>query len=238
MNTANAAPIPAHVAIIMDGNGRWAKKRLQPRSFGHRAGRKSVDKVVAAAVNAGVKTLTLFAFSTENWSRPAAEVEMIMEIIQRSIADEAQRLKNQNIRMRILGSRQGLSAEMCQQFDAAEALTVACTGMELIFALNYSGQWAILQTCRNLLQQQAESGTAMTDLSLQAFEAARPIADLPPVDLLIRSSGEKRISNFLLWELAYAELYFTDTLWPDFDEQAFALALEAYAQRERRFGAV
>lgn len=238
MNTANAAPIPAHVAIIMDGNGRWAKKRLQPRSFGHRAGRKSVDKVVAAAVTAGVKTLTLFAFSTENWSRPAAEVEMIMEIIQRSIADEAQRLKNQNIRMRILGSRQGLSAEMCQQFDAAEALTAACTGMELIFALNYSGQWAILQTCRNLLQQQAESGTAMTDLSLQAFEAARPIADLPPVDLLIRSSGEKRISNFLLWELAYAELYFTDTLWPDFDEQAFALALEAYAQRERRFGAV
>lgn len=229
--------VPAHVAVIMDGNGRWAKQRMQPRSFGHRAGRKSVDKIVAAAVQAGIDTLTLFAFSTENWNRPAAEVELIMDVIRRSIAEESQRLKAQNIRMRILGSRERLSEEMCRQFDAAESLTADCTGMQLIFALNYSGQWEILQTCRNLLVQ-AQAGGLSEELSLQDFEAARPIADLPPVDLLIRSSGEMRISNFLLWELAYAELYFTETLWPDFDEQEFQRALAAYAQRERRFGAL
>lgn len=229
--------VPAHVAVIMDGNGRWAKQRMQPRSFGHRAGRKSVDKIVAAAVQAGVGTLTLFAFSTENWNRPAAEVELIMDVIRRSITEESQHLKAQNIRMRILGSRERLSEEMCRQFDAAEALTADCTGMQLIFALNYSGQWEILQTCRNLLAQ-AQAGELSEELSLQDFEAARPIADLPPVDLLIRSSGEMRISNFLLWELAYAELYFTETLWPDFDEQEFQRALAAYAQRERRFGAL
>lgn len=232
------ATIPKHVAVIMDGNGRWAKQKMQPRGFGHRAGRKSVDKIVAAAVNAKIETLTLFAFSTENWNRPAAEVELIMDVIERSIVEESQRLKAQNIRMRILGSRQRLSEKMCRQFDMAEQLTAECSGMQLIFALNYSGQWEILQTCRNLLQQQAQTGQVIHDLSAAEFEAARPMPDLPPVDLLIRSSGEMRISNFLLWELAYAELYFTDTLWPDFDEAEFQRALDAYARRERRFGAL
>lgn len=237
MSTLHSTPIPSHVAIIMDGNGRWAKNRLQPRSFGHRAGRKSVDKVVRCALEAGVDTLSLFAFSTENWARPQNEIDFIMDIIQRSIANEAKNLKAQNVRMRILGSRDKLSAQMCQQFDEAEALTADCSGMQLIFALNYSGHWSVLETAKHLAKQ-AQQGKNPDEFTYADYEQSRPMPDMPMVDLLIRSSGEMRISNFHLWEMAYAELYFTNVLWPDFDEAEFQRALNSYQQRDRRFGGV
>lgn len=229
---------PHHVAIIMDGNGRWAKQRHQPRTFGHKVGKNSVDKVVRAALFAGVKTLSLFAFSTENWTRPKAEVQLIMELIQRSIIEEAGRMKAQGIRMRILGNREGLSDRLNKQIIEAEMLTQDCKRMEVIFALNYSGHWAILDTVKRLAQQVANGELRPEDITELTYNAARPMADLPPVDLLIRSSGEMRISNFHLWESAYAEMYFTDVLWPDFDEAEFTKAIAVYQQRDRRFGGV
>lgn len=229
---------PQHVAIIMDGNGRWAKQRGRPRSFGHRAGRDSVDAVIRAASTMGIQTLSLFAFSTENWARPEKEVRLILELIQRNIAKKSEALAAENIRMRILGSRENLSDKLLSAFERAEAITAHCTGMEVIFAFNYSGHWAIVETAKNLANQITAGQLHLNDINASSYEAARPMPDLPPVDLLIRSSGEMRISNFHLWEMAYAELYFTDTLWPDFDAEAFQRAISAYHARERRFGTI
>ncbi|SUO93133.1 polyprenyl diphosphate synthase [Suttonella ornithocola] len=229
---------PQHVAIIMDGNGRWAKQRGRPRSFGHRAGRDSVDAVIRTASTMGIQTLSLFAFSTENWTRPEKEVRLILELIQRNIAKKSEALADENIRMRILGSRENLSNKLLAAFERAEAITAHCTGMEVIFAFNYSGHWAIVETAKNLAKQIASGQLHPNDINASSYEAARPMPDLPPVDLLIRSSGEMRISNFHLWEMAYAELYFTDTLWPDFDAEAFQRAISAYHARERRFGTI
>lgn len=227
---------PNHVAIIMDGNGRWAKQRSKPRPFGHKAGRGSVDRVVRAAAEAGVGTLSLFAFSTENWSRPKAEIQLIMELMQRNIASEASKLAAQNIRMRILGDKSGLPEKLQREIARAEAVTAESTGMNVVLAVNYSGRWAILETAKKLASL-AQQGVLAPDAITEAdFAAARPIPDLPPVDLLIRSSGEMRISNYHLWEMAYAELYFTDTLWPDFTIDEFARAIDAYHARSRRFG--
>lgn len=231
-------PPPRHVGIIMDGNGRWAKERGKPRSFGHKVGRNSVDKVVRAAAQAGVDTLSLFAFSTENWSRPKAEVQLIMELIQRNLTSEAEKLAKQNIRMTVLGERAGLPEKVQREIASAEASTAHCSGMKVVLALNYSGHWAMLETVKNLARLVQQGELSIDAITTADFEAARPMPDLPPVDLLIRSSGEMRISNYHLWEMAYAELYFTDTLWPDFDEVEFMKALAAYQARERRFGGV
>lgn len=229
-------PVPRHVAVIMDGNGRWAKMRQKPRVFGHRQGRNSVEKTIRAAADAGVETLSLFAFSTENWSRPSTEIGLIMELIQRSIVDEAETLCRQDIRLRFLGRRDKLSASLQENLQWSEALTKNCQRMQVIFAIDYSGHWGILETVRHLAKQVSAGTLSAEQIDEAVFEAARPMPDLPPVDLLIRSSGELRISNFHLWEIAYAELFFTDTLWPDFDESLFREAICAYQARERRYG--
>lgn len=224
--------IPAHVAIIMDGNGRWAQQRRRPRVLGHRAGRNSVERCVEAAADAGVKTLTLFAFSTENWLRPEDEVATLMDLMIRTFRSYVPKLIKNDVRLSVLGDRSRLSAALQQEIATAEAKTAGCTRMDLVLALNYSGRWALLEAARNAQR----SGIALTDEA--AFQACLPEPHLPPVDLLIRTSGEMRLSNFLLWEVAYAELYFTDTLWPDFDAQDLQAALAAYGGRERRFGAL
>lgn len=224
--------VPEHVAIIMDGNGRWAQKRKRPRVFGHHAGKNTVERCVESCANLGVKTLTLFAFSTENWTRPQNEVNLIMDLVSKTLTDYAPKLKKNSIRLSILGDRANLSEQLRQKIDMAEAETADGQRMNLILALNYSGRWALLEAARTAQRE----GISLD--SEKAFQACLPEPRVPPVDLLIRTSGEMRISNFLLWELAYAELYFTDALWPDFNEEHLTSAFAAYAARERRFGAL
>lgn len=236
MYSARRSKVPAHVAIIMDGNGRWAKARKKPRFAGHRAARDSVKKIIRAAARAGVSTLSLFAFSTENWARPSSEVAMIMDMIEHDILDQAEKLRDENIRLRILGSRKGLAATLCEKLDRAERLTARCDFMQVVFAINYSGRWSILEAAKRLAEEIGNGRLSAEKITGSAFEAARPMPDLPPVDFLIRSSGELRLSNFHLWESAYAELYFTRTLWPDFDETEFTEAIAAYRLRNRRYG--
>lgn len=228
--------VPEHVAIIMDGNGRWAKQRKKPRFVGHRAGRKTVERIIQAAAEAGVSTLSLFAFSTENWTRPVAEVNLIMSLMQSSVIDEAERLKAEDIRLRVLGSHAQLPEKLVESLQWAEEITADCQRMQVVFAINYSGHWSLLETARNLARQVQNGELRAEEISDCDYRMARPMPDLPPVDLLIRSSGENRISNFFLYELAYAELYFTERLWPDFGAEDFQAALEDYARRDRRFG--
>ncbi len=229
---------PAHVAIIMDGNGRWAQQHLRPRAFGHKAGRVAVDRVVTACAQAGVKTLSLYAFSTENWRRPAYEVKILMELIEAALREEAAKMRNNDIRLRVLGDRTALSASLRNAIDEAEALTANGARMDVVLAINYSGQWALCETARRLAQAVAAGEISADAIDENTFAAHRPMPDLPPVDLLIRSSGEMRLSNFHLWELAYAELWFTDVLWPDFGEAQLEVAFAAYHHRDRRFGAL
>ncbi|MBV7434097.1 di-trans,poly-cis-decaprenylcistransferase [Cardiobacteriaceae bacterium TAE3-ERU3] len=228
---ASASPeIPAHVAIIMDGNGRWAQKRLRPRVLGHRAGRDAVERCVEACAEAGISVLTLFAFSTENWQRPKDEVNILMDLMSRALREYVPKLVENQVRLQVLGDREQLSPGLRNEIATAESKTASCGRMDLILALNYSGRWAMLEAART-----AQREGVLLD-SEAALQACLPEPRLPPVDLLIRTSGEMRISNFLLWELAYAELYFTDTLWPDFNAQHLDAALAAYAKRDRRFG--
>ena len=235
---AATLPPPAHVAIIMDGNGRWAQQHLRPRAFGHKAGRLAVDRVVTACAQRGVKTLSLYAFSTENWRRPPHEVKVLMELIEAALREEAAKMQRNDIRLRVLGDRLPLSGSLRDAIDAAETLTAACSRMDVVLAINYSGQWALIETARRLAQAAAAGEIAPATLDEQTFATYRPMPDLPPVDLLIRSSGEMRLSNFHLWELAYAELWFTDVLWPDFGEAQLDAAFAAYHPRARRFGAL
>lgn len=225
--------VPQHVAIIMDGNGRWAKSRFLPRSAGHHAGGKTVRRVTEYCAARGVAYLTLYAFSTENWQRPPNEVETLMQLLERTLDSEAPDLQRNNIRLRILGSRAELSSSLCAAMDRAEAHTAACQGMQLILAVNYGGRQAIMRAAERWAQQ--ASGQKCDEAS---FARCFDEPQLPPVDLLIRSSGEQRISNFLLWESAYAELYFSKTLWPDFDKKDMDAAFDFFAGRERRFGKI
>ena len=229
---------PAHVAIIMDGNGRWAQQHLRPRAFGHKAGRVAVDRVVTACAKAGVKTLSLYAFSTENWRRPPHEVTILMELIETALREEAEKMRKNDIRLRVLGDRTALSASLRGAIDDAEAQTASGSRMDVVLAINYSGQWALCETARHLAQAVADGTLQADSIDEAVFSAHRPMPDLPPVDLLIRSSGEMRLSNFHLWELAYAELWFTDVLWPDFGEAQLDAAFAAYHHRDRRFGAL
>ncbi|MDO4643792.1 MAG: polyprenyl diphosphate synthase [Cardiobacteriaceae bacterium] len=229
---------PSHVAIIMDGNGRWAQQHLLPRAFGHKAGRQAVDRVVTACARMGVRTLSLYAFSTENWRRPANEIKVLMNLIETALREESAKMQSNNIRLRVLGDRSQLSASLCQTIHEAEELTSTCTRMDVVLAINYSGQWALIETARHLMQATTNNPLLPQVLDEKLFTASRPMPDLPPVDLLIRSSGEVRLSNFHLWEMAYAELWFTDVLWPDFSEVELEAAFTAYQQRNRRFGAL
>lgn len=228
--------IPRHVAIVMDGNGRWAKARFLPRLMGHHRGVETARKVIRACSNAGVECLTLFAFSSENWKRPEEEVSGLMSLFVSALEREAAALKRHQVRMRFIGDRSAFSVELQQKIAQVEALTADCTGMHLLIAANYGGRWDILQAARQLAQQVAQGVLPVAAIDEVAFDAALSTGTLPAPDLFIRTGGEHRISNFLMWQLAYAELYFVDTLWPEFDEAALQLAFVDFASRQRRFG--
>jgi len=222
--------VPRHIAIIMDGNGRWAKKRLLPRVAGHKRGLDAAREIVTACRKRGVEFLTLFAFSTENWRRPQDEVTFLMELFLRALENEVERLDTNNIRLRVIGSRERFGASLAERIAAAEARTADNDGLVLTIAADYGGRWDVLQAVNALL---AEGAGAMTE---EALSARLAMSYAPEPDLFIRTGGEQRISNFLIWQLAYAELYFTDALWPDFDAGALDAAIAAYRERERRFG--
>ena len=224
--------MPRHVAIIMDGNGRWARKRFMPRVAGHSRGVESVRKIITRCIERGVGYLTLFAFSSENWRRPADEVSFLMQLFMRSLKKEIARMHENGIRFRVIGDLSRFDEALVRMIRDAEAMTAGNTALELTIAANYGGRWDILQATNALIASGDLDGP-VTEEALQPFMS---MAFAPEPDLFIRTGGEKRISNFLLWQLAYTELYFTDTLWPDFDATAFDKALASFSDRERRFG--
>lgn len=228
--------LPRHVAIIMDGNGRWATARGKYRTAGHRAGAEAVRKAITFARRNGIEALTLFAFSSENWGRPAREVNVLMELFMGVLKREVAELAANDIRLRIIGDKTGFNSRLQKQIALAEEKTAHCRALTLNIAANYGGRWDIAQAARSLALQVAAGTVQANDISEQHLAAQLSLADGPEPDLLIRTGGDIRISNFLLWQLAYAELYFTETLWPDFDEMTFAAAIDCYVQRERRFG--
>jgi len=224
--------LPRHVAVIMDGNGRWAKQRALPRSAGHRAGVERVRTIIRMSSDIGLPYLTLYAFSTENWKRPEDEVSALMKLLIEYLRGEIDELCSKNVRLRTLGDLGGLPREVADEVERAKAMTERNTGLTANIALNYGGRQEILAAVRRAVAE-CDAPDAVDE---QYFASLLETAGMPDPDLLIRTSGEQRISNYLLYQLAYAELYFTDTLWPDFDEAAFALALREYATRSRRFG--
>lgn len=230
--------IPTHVAIVMDGNGRWAKKRLLPRAMGHRSGYESVRTAIKTAVAEKIKALSLFAFSSENWQRPPEEVQQLMKLFMKGLTTEVEELHQQGVRMRFLGDRNALDPDLQAQMTAAENLTANNTLLQLVIAINYGGQWDILQAAQMLARRVLEGTLSPEQMTPELFTEKLDTTDLPPVDLFIRTSGELRISNFFLWQLAYSELYFTDVLWPDFGEAQFKEALAEFSKRKRRFGKV
>ena len=235
-NQNTQAKIPRHVAIIMDGNGRWARRRHLPRFAGHRAGLESVRKTIRACGKYGVEVLTLFAFSSENWRRPQEEVGLLMNLFLNALDKEVDKLHANGIRLRIIGEIAAFSPELQQRIAAAELLTRNNTALQLNIAANYGGRWDIAQACRQLAEQVQAGELSPEAVTADAIQSRLCLAELPEPDLFIRSGGEQRISNFLLWQLAYTELYFTDLLWPEFDDQAFADAMASFASRQRRFG--
>ncbi len=227
---------PRHVAIIMDGNGRWAKARHLPRIAGHKQGVEAVRRITRAAREMGVEVLTLYAFSSENWRRPQAEVRDLMGLLRRFLQNEVDELIAEGVRLRVIGDYRALSDDLVAMIDDVTHRTRNATGATLVIALNYGAQAEILRAARSLAKKAAEGGLAPEAIDEAAFEAELSTHDLPPLDLLIRTSGEQRLSNFLLWQAAYSELIFVDTLWPDFTAATLSDALATYSGRHRRFG--
>jgi undecaprenyl diphosphate synthase len=232
----NTSVLPRHIAIIMDGNGRWAKQRHLPRVAGHKAGLESVRSVVKACIEKKIDVLSLFAFSSENWQRPTQEVDYLMELFILALKRETQKLHKQNVQLRIIGDRSRFDDKLREHMQQAEVLTANNTGLKLVIAANYGGQWDITEACRQLALEVEKGHLSVHDITSEHLQSKLEIADLPDPDLFIRTSGEQRISNFMLWQLAYAELYFTPVMWPDFNEEAFEQALAFFTSRERRFG--
>lgn len=230
--------IPKHVAIIMDGNGRWAGNMGMDRIFGHRRGVEAVRASVAAAVECGVKYLTLYAFSTENWARPKDEIVGIMSIITKSLLAESEKLNKQGVRIRFIGEREVLSPKMQRVILDSEELTSSNSRMVLTIALNYSARVEILGAIKSISKEVKEGSIEVDDIDIEMVSRGLYTADIPDPDLMIRTSGESRISNFLLWQLAYTELYFTNVMWPEFTKDEFKKAIDAYSKRKRRFGTV
>lgn len=228
--------LPRHVAIVMDGNGRWAQQRGLPRHAGHRAGVKTVREIVERSAQVGVDYLTLFAFSSENWRRPPQEVGMLMQLFLASLRSEVKRLHRSNIRVCFVGDQSAFDAKLQAGIRDAEVLTGGNTGLTLIIAANYGGRWDIAQAARRLAEEVAQGRIEATAISPEAVAARLELAGCPDPDLLIRTGGEQRISNFLIWHLAYTELYFSDLLWPDFGGEHFDSALRWFSGRQRRFG--
>jgi undecaprenyl diphosphate synthase len=230
--TPAGTDVPRHIAIIMDGNGRWAKRRLMPRVAGHRKGVEALRGVIRACAERGVSHLTVFAFSSENWRRPQEEVTLLMELFMRALENEVARLHENGIRFRVIGDLTGFSERIQALIRDAEALTRDNTRLTFTVAANYGGRWDIVQAMKKLMA----AGVSPDEVDEAALAQKLSIADMPEPDLFIRTGGEQRISNFLLWQLAYTELYFTDALWPDFDPAALDEAIASYRTRERRFG--
>jgi undecaprenyl diphosphate synthase len=233
--------VPRHIAIIMDGNGRWAKQRFLPRVAGHQRGVETVREMVKACRKMGVQYLTLFAFSSENWRRPPEEVTFLMQLFLKMLEREVSKLHKNGIRLRIIGDRSRFDETLNRMIEDAENLTAANTDLTLTVAANYGGRWDIMQATRAMLQARPELARSFSEGGAASYseDDLAPYLSThyaPEPDLFIRTGGEQRISNFLLWQMAYTELYFTDTLWPAFDDKAFQAAIESYQARERRFG--
>nr|VFJ87431.1 MAG: undecaprenyl diphosphate synthase [Candidatus Kentron sp. LFY]VFJ96440.1 MAG: undecaprenyl diphosphate synthase [Candidatus Kentron sp. LFY] len=235
-NPSPSPKVPRHIAIIMDGNGRWAKQRCLPRIAGHRAGVDSVRRIVRICGQMGVKVLTLFAFSSENWQRPREEVGLLMDLFMSALKNEAKKLDQNNVRLRIIGDRSAFTTKLQQVIEESEHITCGNTGLTLVIAANYGGRWDLSQAARTIARRVVMGQLHLENICPETIQLHLCLSDLPEPDLFIRTSGEKRISNFLLWQIAYTELYFTDVLWPDFDRKALEEALAFYASRQRRFG--
>jgi undecaprenyl diphosphate synthase len=231
-------PLPRHVAIIMDGNGRWARARGLPRGEGHRRGVEALRRAVRFAVRRGILNLTVFSFSSENWSRPQQEVQVLLRLLKIFIRSDLAELKGNNVHIRVIGERTGLPPDIRGLLDHAEEATRDGSGLQLIVAFNYGGRDEIVRAARRLAEQALRREVKPEDIDQETFSAALDTAGIPDPDLVIRTSGEQRISNFLLWQSAYAELVFLPVLWPDFGDSDFETALHKYAQRERRYGGV
>lgn len=229
---AQAPARPRHLAIVMDGNGRWARQRLLPRALGHKAGVDAMVRVASACVERGIEHLTVFAFSSENWARPPEEVGALMKLAIAASQDRLRDLAEQGVRVRVIGDREGLAPELAEAWRRTEATTAAFQRLQLNVAFNYGGRWDLVQACQRLLRE----GIDPASLDEPAIARHLALAHAPDPDLLIRTGGEKRLSNFLLWQAAYAELHFSDRLWPDFGAEDLDLALRDFARRERRFG--
>ncbi len=230
--------VPEHVAIILDGNGRWAKKRFMPRNYGHAQGSKNVEKMCEVARDLGIKYFTVYAFSTENWKRPQKEVNTLMKLLRDYLTDCIERTSKNNMRVRILGDKTGLSEDIRQAIDELEVVSAKNTGLNFSIALNYGSRDEMVRAMRKMSQDVAAGNLAPEAITEKVFESYLDTAQIPDPDLMIRTSGEQRLSNFLLWQLAYTEFYFTDVLWPDFGRDDLVRAIEQYNSRERRFGGV
>jgi undecaprenyl diphosphate synthase len=228
--------VPQHVAIIMDGNGRWAQQRGKTRVAGHKSGVESVRTTVSTAIKQGVKALTLFAFSSENWQRPEQEVSVLMDLFMFVLTREVKKLHKNHVRFQVVGDISRFSAKLQKKIKVSEDLTANNKGMVLSVAANYGGRWDIANAAKILAEKVADKTMSIDEITENTLHEHTCLANLPELDLLIRTGGDYRISNFLLWQAAYAEFYFTETLWPDFDEQAFIAAIACFDQRERRFG--
>lgn len=234
--TTSAPRLPRHVAIVMDGNGRWAERRHRPRSFGHRAGQQAVRNTIEFCLRQGIGALTLFAFSSENWRRPESEVSALMNLFLKALDREVDELHGHGVRMRFIGDLDAFGPALRERMQRAMHHTAGNDALDLSIAVNYGGRWDITRAARALAAEAAAGRLQPAQIDEARMHAAMSLADLPAPDLFIRTGGERRISNFLLWQLAYAELYFTDTLWPDVDAACLQDALDDFARRERRYG--
>ncbi|OEF23944.1 isoprenyl transferase [Vibrio rumoiensis] len=228
--------LPQHIAVIMDGNGRWAKKQGKPRLYGHRMAVKSVRETISTASRLGIKAITLFAFSSENWKRPEEEVNLLMDLFITVLTREVKKLHKNNLKLRIIGDKTRFGQVLQQKIAAAEELTKENTGTVINIAANYGGKWDITEAVKKVAAQVADGELTPEQIGENTISQHLSMADLPDVDLMIRTSGECRISNFMLWQMAYAELYFTELFWPEFNEQALLDAITWFINRERRFG--
>jgi len=228
--------IPRHIAIIMDGNGRWAKKKGAMRIFGHRHAIQAVKDAIEGAENLGVEYLTLFSFSTENWSRPQEEVNALMELLVKTITDEVPMMMKNNIQLTSIGDVESLPKSALEKLNEAKATTSANTGLKVVLALSYSGQWELTQAAKRIAQKISEGKLKVEDITQKVMAENLETAGIPDPELMIRTSGEFRLSNFLLWQMAYTEMHFTPVLWPDFRKEHLIAAISDYQQRERRFG--
>lgn len=230
--------IPNHVAIILDGNGRWAKKRMMPRQYGHAKGAQVVEQICEDAWNMGIQYLTVYAFSTENWNRPDSEVKILMDIFSKYMVDKLQKVGQKNMKIRFIGERSRLDKAMIEKIENLEESTKDNTGLNFTVALNYGSRNEMVRAMRKMAAEIKEGKLEPEDITEEKYNTYLDTAELPDPDLLIRTSGEQRLSNYLLWQLAYTEFYFTDVMWPDFNKEELAKAVEWYANRDRRYGKV